>query len=132
MTTSVQTNRPSITKAELKQEIKKLLPFSVNKIGETLFDLFVTAIVLGITIAWLATLQNQIVTFGEMTIYIITGFVLINILRVVQDFDDHTTVDELAERQQETEALLKEVHRIVKAESTTITDAELDDRLSKM
>jgi membrane protein implicated in regulation of membrane protease activity len=100
MTTSVQTNKPSITKEELRAGLKQLLPFSVNKIGETIADLLITLLFTGIAIAVPATLQTQNIplTYGECTVYIVSIFLLIIVRRVVQDFDDQFTIDELADQ----------------------------------
>lgn len=135
MTTSTQTKvaKPAITKEELRQGLKQLLPFSVTKIGETIFDTLVTLLFAGIAIAVPATLQAQRipVTYGECMVYIVSIFVLIIIRRVVQDFDESFTVDELADEVNTLKHIASETYRIVKNDSS-ISDEELDDRLNSI
>ena len=77
------TQDKKLTTAEIKSALKSFLPFSIKKIGENVADALITLIFMGITIAWIVTMQPIEVTFGEMTIYIITIFVLIVIQRII-------------------------------------------------
>jgi hypothetical protein len=131
MTTSAQT-KPSITKAEVRQALKNLLPFSVNKIGETVMDTIITGLILGVTLAWLATVQTQPVTNGELTAYIITAFVLYLLLRIVHDFDDFAQTNEIGETLMELQEQVTELHRIVKNESIVINTEDLEPRLQSL
>jgi hypothetical protein len=95
MTTFTQDKK--ITLVEIKKALKEFLQFSVRKIGENAQDAFITFIFMTMTIAVIITLQNVPITMGEMTAYILTIFVLIILQRVIQDFDDSYTTDELAD-----------------------------------
>jgi len=106
------TQDKKITKDELKAALKIFLPFSVQKIGENLLEVVITVSIVGLTLAYIGITQPLLASLvGGHIIFI---FMLILLLRVVQDFDDHMTVDELAERLEITEERIEEIHRIEK------------------
>jgi hypothetical protein len=126
MTTFTQDKK--VTLVEIKKAFKEFLPFSVRKIGENLLDLVITMTTVGITIAWIATMQDIAVTTGEMIVYIITIFLLIVVRRVIHDFDDSYTTDEIGDNIAEISERLGEIHRIMKSESM-LSEDEFNERL---
>ena len=133
MTTSAQTSKskPSITKDEIKQGLKMLLPFSVTKIGESLVEAVITVVAAALTLTWIGTMQPIQVTQSEMTAYIITIFLIIILLRVVHDWDDHYQTNEIGEELATLKEIVNETRLIVKHEST-IDEALLDQRLNSI
>ena len=126
--TTTYTPDKKVTLVEIKKALKEFLPFSVKKIGENLFDFFITLFFASIAIAWIATMQDIEVTTGEMIVYIITIFVLIVVRRVIHDFDDSYTTDEIGDNIAELNERITEIHRIVKSESM-LSEDEFNERL---
>lgn len=122
------TQDKKVTKVEIKTALKELLPFSVQKIGENLFDAVITVAFAGLTLAYVGMTQPIIANLVGGHIIII--FVLILLRRVVQDFDDVFTVEELSDRLIATEERIEAMYRMMRAE-TNMSDDELDARLSK-
>lgn len=96
------------------------------KVGENVLDMVVTVSTVGILLAYLLTTQP--LAFFEYGGFIIWIYFCLLALRIVQDFDESYTNDELGKQLEDIKDIVKEIHIIERHEST-MSDEELDSRL---
>lgn len=124
MTTT--TNKLTVTKG---RDFKGLTIFAFNKLGENLIEISVTMIVAALTIAYL-NLQGLLPSFN-VAIYIALIFLGVQLRRLVQDFDDSISNDEIAERVDLMFDMVKQIYRRQRNEST-LEDDDIDERLQSI
>lgn len=118
--TSIRTARPK-NKIDWSQFAK----FTITKLAENIYDMVITIVVLGLLLsALLITQPEMAVEYGG---YIIILYVLLLARRIVQDFDDNWTIDEIGERLIELDQRIAELDRLIRAD--TMTDEEIEQRL---
>lgn len=124
MTTT--TNKLTVAKG---RDFKGLTVFAFNKLGENLIEISVTMIVAALTIAYL-NLQGLLPSFN-VAIYIALIFLGVQLRRLVQDFDDSISNDEIAERVDLMFDMVKQIYRRQRNEST-LEDDDIDERLQSI
>lgn len=120
------TNKLTVTKG---RDFKGLTIFAFNKLGENLIEICVTMIVASLTIAYL-NLQGALPSINEV-IYIALIFLGVQLRRLVQDFDDSISNDEIAERVDLMFDMVKQIYRRQRNEST-LEDDDIDERLQSI
>ena len=105
------------------------LVFIIEKIGENVLDMVVTVLTLGIMLAYL------LITVPEIAVaysgYIIAIYMLILLIRIVHDFDDDYTNQELGARLDLILDFQKEMWRRQRDESE-LSDTDLEERLNAL
>lgn len=108
---------------------KGILVFVFEKLGENINDMIVTVASVSMLLAYLfITNPVAAVQYGG---YIIAVYMLILFRRIVQDFDDSYTNDEIGQRVDLMLDILKEVYRRQRAEGM-LTDSDFEERLNSV
>jgi hypothetical protein len=108
---------------------KAILVFTFAKLGENINDMIVTIAAVSMLLAYLL-ITNPVaaINYGG---YIIAVYMLILFRRIVQDFDDSYTNDEIGQRVDLMLDILKEVYRRQRAEGT-LSDSDFEERLNSI
>jgi len=126
---STATNKLTATPAAPRRNWKAFLVFVFEKLGENINDMIVTVAALAMLLAYL------LLTVPEMAIansgYIIAGYMLILFLRIVHDFDDSYTNDELGTRLDLILDFQREIYRRQRDE-TSVPASDLEERLDSL
>ena len=124
----LKTEGPILT-AQPARGWKMFLVFIIEKIGENVLDMVVTVLTLGIMLAYL------LITVPEIAVaysgYIIAIYMLILLIRIVHDFDDDYTNQELGARLDLILDFQKEMWRRQRDESE-LSDTDLEERLNAL
>jgi len=124
MTTTI--TKQISTPKQIKTDWKKFTRFTITKIAENVYDMILTIVTLGMTLSYLfLTVPEMAVEYSG---YIIVAFVLILVRRIVQDFDENYTLDEIGKQNEIIIEYLQDLHRIQRAESN-VDDGQLEVRL---
>ena len=121
-------NGPIIT-AKPQRGWKMYLVFLTEKIGENILDMIVTVATLGILLAYLLITVPEIAV--DYSGYIIAVYMLILMIRIVHDFDDDYTNQELGTRLDLILDFQKEMWRRQRDESQ-LNDTDLEERLNAL
>jgi hypothetical protein len=98
-----------------------------GKVAENIMDMIVTVATVGVTLAYLATTQP--LAFFEYAGFIIWIFFCLLALRIVHDFDDSYTNDELGQRLETILDITKDLYRATSNDNAHLTDDELEQRI---
>lgn len=120
------TNVKRINTIKTATNWKHFTSTAMQKIGENIMDMVLTVATCGMLIAYLGATQP--LGAIEYSGYIIGIYLLILLRRIVHDFDDSWTIEEVGDRVTTIESKLEDVARMVKED--TITEQELIDRLN--
>lgn len=120
------TNVKRISTMKSATNWKHFTSTAMQKISENIMDMVLTVAACGMLIAYLNVTQP--IAAIEYSGYIIAVHVLILLRRLVHDFDDSWTIEEVGDRVSTIESKLEDVARMVKED--TITEQELIDRLN--
>jgi len=105
------------------------IAFILEKITENIQDLIVTIAALGMLLAYLfITVPDAAIAYGG---YIIAVYMLILFRRIVHDFDESYTIDELGARIDLLLRIQQELYRRVRDESQ-LDDSDLEARLNSL
>lgn len=132
--TSLTTNKkldphgPIIT-AKPQRDWKMFIVFITEKIGENILDMIVTVATLGILLAYLLITVPEIAV--DYSGYIIAVYMLILMIRIVHDFDDDYTNQELGARLDLILDFQKEMWRRQRDDSE-LSDTDLEERLNAL
>jgi len=108
---------------------KSLIVFVLQKIGENVNDMIVTVATVGMLLAYLLiTNPSAAIDYSG---YIIAIYMLILFLRIVHDFDESYTNDELGARLDLILDFQREIYRRQRDE-TSIPDSDLEERLNSL
>ena len=100
---------------------KQIIKFSLGKLTENLGEVAMTAVTAAITISAVSIVAP--LAAEEYSGYIVLVFLLIQLRRLVQDFDESWTNDEIAELLTKMDQELMGVYRMVRDE-TILTAAD--------
>ena len=110
---------------------KEISKFSLIKFTENTYDMIVTIVILALLLSYLLITQPQAAI--QYSGYIIIFYVLMLTRRVVQDFDDAYTNDEIGERIDLVLDVVKEMHRMLRNENISEDDVtDIEERLNAM
>jgi hypothetical protein len=108
---------------------KMFTAFILEKIGENIQDMVITIAALGMLLAYL------FITVPDVTVeysgYIIAVYLIILFRRIVHDFDESYTLDELGDRIDLILRIQQELYRRVREEGS-LTDSDLEERLNSL
>jgi hypothetical protein len=124
MTATAKPITPSKTR-----DLKGVTVFAFAKLGENLIEISVTMIVAALTIAYL-NLQG-VLPSTDVAVYIALIFLGVQLRRLVQDFDDSISNDEIAERVDIMFDMVKQIYRRQRNEGT-LDDDDIDERLQSI
>lgn len=120
------TQAKQLTAAKSKTDWNQFAKFTLTKLTENVYDMVITIVVLALLLSYLLLTQPEAaVAYGG---YIIVLYVLILVRRVVQDFDEHYTLDEIGKQNEIITEYLRDLHRMQRAE-TNVNDDILEQRL---
>jgi len=122
-TKTISTNKPA------PRNWQAILTFSFEKLSENILDMIVTIASVSITLAvsWQIAPEATSMYSG----FIIAVYLLILFRRIVQDFDESYTLDELGEKLKLMQDMLEQVRRIQLNEYIDVGEInELDRRMN--
>jgi len=105
------------------------IAFILEKIGENIRDMVVTIAALGMLLAYLFITEPDVAV--EYSGYIIAVYMIILFRRIVHDFDESYTNDELGKRLDLILDFQKEIYRRQRDESQ-LDDNDLEERLNSL
>lgn len=124
MTTTTKVLAPARTAPNWKS----FFAVALQKISENILDMVITIAALSILLAYL--LLTQPLAAVEYGGYIMAIYLMILFRRIVQDFDESWTPDEIGDRVAGLENKLDDVARMVRED--IVNDDEILDRLQKV
>lgn len=99
---------------------KQFISFALNKIAENVGEMLLTLITTSITISAVVIVAPA--AAQEMSGFIIGLFLLLQLRRIVQDFDESWTHDEIAEQLSFMDSKLDNIERMVRDETILTAD----------
>lgn len=120
----------STTSTRHQTNWKEIAKFALTKFAENIYDMLMTLVSLGLVLAYC------FITVPEITIqyagYIVIFYVLLFMRRVVQDFDESYTNDEIGQSVDLILDIVKETHARMVREGTLEEQSDLDERINAL
>jgi len=108
-----------------------ILTFAFNKLGENILDMVITIASVSITLA--VSWQIAPDATMEYSGFIVAIYLLILFRRIVQDFDDAYTLDEIGEQVKLVKDMLEQLRRIQLNEYVDVDEInELERRMTQL
>lgn len=123
------TKKITTTPTAPRRNWQMFIAFILEKIGENIRDMVVTIAALGMLLAYLFITVPDVAI--EYSGYIIAVYMIILFRRIVHDFDESYTNDELGKRLDLILDFQKEIYRRQRDESQ-LEDSDLEERLNSL